>query len=91
MRVIVYDPAALYVWAGFCAVESTTLSPLKSHAQVVGDPDDVSVNCTDRGAMPVDGENVKLAVGGGVGLDTAMDTLFDDPPYTVRVANDARG
>ena len=46
----------MYVYDGFCSVESTTLSPLKSHAQLVMPAgaleNELSVNCTFSGVAP---------------------------------------
>jgi hypothetical protein len=51
VKVTVFDPTVVKVWLGFWAVDVNP-SP-KFHCQEVGDPVDVSVNCT---ACPVTGE-----------------------------------
>jgi hypothetical protein len=45
VSVTVFDPAVAYVWLGFCDVEVVP-SP-KFHCHEVGDPVEVSENCTD--------------------------------------------
>jgi hypothetical protein len=61
----VYVLGLVYVNVGDGAVESTMPSFWKSHARDSTVPVDVSVNCTVRGATPLVGAAVKLAVGGG--------------------------
>jgi hypothetical protein len=81
MSVMVHVPAAVYVQDGFLAVDVPP-SP-KVHAQLVGEPDDVSVNWTNNCTSPEVGEKVKLAIGGGAAEETAIDISYQDPPSTV--------
>jgi hypothetical protein len=55
----VYVPAALYVWFGFCWEE--VLPSPKLQDQAVGPPEDVSVNATVSGDVPLVGKALKLA------------------------------
>src|SRR4051812_27278384 len=81
-------PAVWYTWEGFCAADVAVPSP-KFHDQLVGDPVEVSVNCTIRGAVPLAGVTVKDAVGAGGGgtvtwIAWAGD-VDDVPPASVTV------
>ena len=55
---------------GFCTVEVDPLP--RSHAHEVGTPVEVSVIVTGNGAIPMDTEVVKLAVGATTGAVTMM-------------------
>jgi len=68
VRLTEYVPAAVYVWFGFCTV-AVAPSP-KFHAHAVGDPVEVSLNCTAKGADPVVGDAVNAATGA-----TAVETV----------------
>jgi hypothetical protein len=61
VNVTVYVPAARYLCSGFSNGEPPP-SP-KSHDHDVGEPVDVSVNCTSSGPYPDVGEAVSEAVG----------------------------
>ena len=61
VSVTVYVPAAAKVCDGFCAVEVAP-SP-KFHDQLLGEPLEVSVNCTANGALPDSGDAVNDALG----------------------------
>jgi hypothetical protein len=77
-RVTVYVPALVKVCDGFRTVEVPP-SP-KVHAQLVGVPVEVSVNWTASGAVPVVGDQVKLATGAGTGaVTTIVPVLVLDP------------
>lgn len=83
VRVTVLVPADAYVWLGCWAV-LVAPSP-KFHCQEVGDPVDVSVNCT---ACPVAGEaglNVNDAAKGAATVTVRVDVLELEPFVTVKV------
>ncbi len=61
------------MYCGLLVVLSMTPSLLKSQAQEVGDPVEVSVNWTASGAVPEVGEPVKSATGAAGG---AADTVI---------------
>src|SRR4051812_33342651 len=65
VRATVYVPGAVNVCEGCCVVAFVP-SP-KSQAHDVGPPVEVSPNCTGRGAVPLAGDAVKLAVGATAG------------------------
>ena len=69
----------LYVWRGFCWDDAFPSPKLHDHA--VGLPEDVSVNATASGAVPLVGEALKLAAGGAAVTLTqpAMAFVFGPP------------
>jgi hypothetical protein len=74
VRVTVYVPAALYVWAGFCAVDGADPSP-KSHDHDVGEPVEVSWKATLNGAVPDVGDAVNDATGAAGTLAATLLTI----------------
>lgn len=62
VKLIVYFPALLYVWSGFCCVEVFP-SP-KTQFHEVGDPVLLSVNVTFNCEFPEVGDAEKAATGG---------------------------
>ncbi len=58
-----YAPPFSKVWTGFCSVESTIPSLLKSQAQLLEFPVEVSVNWTVSGVTPVSLLAVNAALG----------------------------
>ena len=80
----VYVPAALYAWFGFCWEE--VLPSPKLQDQAVGPPEDVSVNATVSGDVPLVGEALKLAVGAAVTLTQLGVVLVFWPPALLAVS-----
>ena len=66
------------MWLGFCAVLVAPSPKFQDHE--VGDPADVSVNCTTCPALGDGGDQVKLAAGGSGSVDRVR---------TLKVAPDA--
>src|SRR5688572_18212159 len=83
----VYEPAAVYLNDGFCTVESTVPSSLKSHAQAVAPFVERSVNDTVSGMLPDVGVPEKAATGAfGFTTTYPVFTSSSVPPGPVTVS-----